>query len=663
VVSPTSVTLYTVIGANGNCSSQAQITLSVGLATGISSSGNLCNHSSIDLTASPNGTDYSYAWSGPGITGSTLTSTVNVNAGGVYTVLITNTLTGCIGSSTFQVTSSANPIQLAVNPSSTVSCFPGPPVNILVTAPANLSWLPATEVTPNTGPLVSVNPSVTTSYTVNAISGTCTGSAVITISVNTTPTVTNTGGDFTICAGNSATLSASGASNYVWQPGQITGSSVVVSPFGTTVYTVTGFNGNCVSSVGASVTVLPKPDLITSVFPSTICIGHTATVSASGAVIYSWVDAGILINTPTIIVTPTVSTTYTVIGDNDFGCTSAATVFLNVINSPAISAIASATNICAGETLTLNAAGSENYTWTPGFQTGASISASPSVSTTYTVNGGNSFCSYATVFVLVNVCENTNFGVTLLADEPQELNGGLYKIRFTATAINNSASDFTEVELVNDLARTFLSPLSYTVISAPVVASQNSQLKANSLFDGRIQLSLTSPSSSTLVANKRDTLQFSVLLNPNGFEGVVKNFVIGFAKDKNNQVLSDTSNNGFLWDPDNDGDPTNNNQTTDIRLNKIDLFIPGGFSPDGDGLNDRFIISGLNGRTVKLIVFNRWGNKVYEQDNYDNSWDGTANVRGASVGSGRLPEATYYYILEFAGSKQDVKTGFVVLRH
>jgi gliding motility-associated-like protein len=79
------------------------------------------------------------------------------------------------------------------------------------------------------------------------------------------------------------------------------------------------------------------------------------------------------------------------------------------------------------------------------------------------------------------------------------------------------------------------------------------------------------------------------------------------------------------------------------------IFVPEGFSPNGDNVHDKFVIYNLpDGARVRLQVFNRWGVKVYESNDYKNDWDGTCNVNTSLVLAGdALPESTYYYILEF----------------
>ncbi|MFO7922673.1 MAG: gliding motility-associated C-terminal domain-containing protein [Bacteroidales bacterium] len=86
-----------------------------------------------------------------------------------------------------------------------------------------------------------------------------------------------------------------------------------------------------------------------------------------------------------------------------------------------------------------------------------------------------------------------------------------------------------------------------------------------------------------------------------------------------------------------------------------DLDTPTGFSPNNSGLNDRFIIKGLENSSVnELTIFNRQGNVVYRAVNYKNDWEGR-NQNGVP-----LPEDTYYYILNV--DNQHSYKGFIVLK-
>ena len=90
------------------------------------------------------------------------------------------------------------------------------------------------------------------------------------------------------------------------------------------------------------------------------------------------------------------------------------------------------------------------------------------------------------------------------------------------------------------------------------------------------------------------------------------------------------------------------------------FVIPEGFSPNEDGLNDRFEILGIEQYPdIELRVFNVHGSEVYRKANYDNSWDGTS-ASNLNTGS-KLPTGTYYYVL-YLGTGDTVIKGFVYLR-
>jgi gliding motility-associated-like protein len=87
------------------------------------------------------------------------------------------------------------------------------------------------------------------------------------------------------------------------------------------------------------------------------------------------------------------------------------------------------------------------------------------------------------------------------------------------------------------------------------------------------------------------------------------------------------------------------------------LEMPTGYSPNGDLRNDFFVIHGLDAYPDnKLIVFNRWGNIVYEQTNYINDWNGENN-------SGEeIPDGTYFALLTVYGKEEITLKGYVDLR-
>ncbi|OIN56866.1 gliding motility-associated C-terminal domain-containing protein [Arsenicibacter rosenii] len=85
--------------------------------------------------------------------------------------------------------------------------------------------------------------------------------------------------------------------------------------------------------------------------------------------------------------------------------------------------------------------------------------------------------------------------------------------------------------------------------------------------------------------------------------------------------------------------------TTDLTVDEP-LFVPEGFSPNGDMINDKFVIKNTKGLTVDLKVFNRYGAVVYTSDDYQNDWDG----RGTT--GQNLPDGTYFYTVKLSDGRK-----------
>jgi gliding motility-associated-like protein len=81
-------------------------------------------------------------------------------------------------------------------------------------------------------------------------------------------------------------------------------------------------------------------------------------------------------------------------------------------------------------------------------------------------------------------------------------------------------------------------------------------------------------------------------------------------------------------------------------------LIPKGISPNGDGLNDTFNLTGFN--VKQLNIFNRYGSIVYSRTNYQNEWSGQSD-KGQE-----LPDGTYYYVIE-RNDSSEVKTGWIYI--
>lgn len=86
-----------------------------------------------------------------------------------------------------------------------------------------------------------------------------------------------------------------------------------------------------------------------------------------------------------------------------------------------------------------------------------------------------------------------------------------------------------------------------------------------------------------------------------------------------------------------------------------DFFIPQGFSPNGDGINDLFVIRGIEYYPENtLVIFNRWGSKIFEASPYENTFDGYS-TSSATIGAAELPVGTYFYVLDLGDGSDPIK--------
>ena len=88
-----------------------------------------------------------------------------------------------------------------------------------------------------------------------------------------------------------------------------------------------------------------------------------------------------------------------------------------------------------------------------------------------------------------------------------------------------------------------------------------------------------------------------------------------------------------------------------------EIEIPNGFTPNGDGLNDKWAIKNLAllYPNCRITVFNRWGSPVFESSGYSREWDGTINGK-------RLPDGTYYCIIELGDGQAPMKKSVTIMR-
>ena len=390
-VSPTANTIYTVTGSSAGCLASNVLSVSVVVhslpSITIVGSASVCEGSSTNLTALGAS---NYTWN-TGFVGSSLSITPMLT--GSYSVSGED-LNGCSNTATAQVFVNSLPT-LSVN--SGAIC----PGNSFTFTPSG-----ALSYTYSSGSNI-VTPLLTSTYSVIGSSPEgCISAlaAIATVSVVNSLTVSVTGNTI-ICEGETANLLANGASNYIWSNGILT-NTISLSPTATTNYTVTGVSGTCSNDAVFSVSVNPSPTV--TVNNGTICLGSSFTINPSGASSYTYSSGSALVS-------PTVITSYTVLGSDNNGCISSAVSNVVVNSLPIITVISSSPNdVCPGEEVILISSGAVSYLWSSNGATTSSIVISPTVTSVYTVTGIDQNGCEGLASVVQNVIDCT--GINELAN-------------------------------------------------------------------------------------------------------------------------------------------------------------------------------------------------------------------------------------------------------
>ncbi len=272
---------YTVTVTNAaGCSTTSTTMVSVNTfpTPTASNTGPYCEGDSVQLNGTGGGT---YSWMGPAGFSSNLQDPIISPAttlmNGIYTVTVT-LAGGCSASTTTTITVNTNPIVTA----NSFNICQGGLDTLFAAGATSFAWSPPIGLSATTGVMVIANPTTTTSYTVTGTTGSCSGTALATVTINSTPEDSiSANGPTTFCNGNSVILTASAGDNYLWNTSEIT-SSILVTNSGTYSVQVTNNNG-CSATSSITITVDALPDVTISI------TGITITANQSSAA-YQWVD-------------------------------------------------------------------------------------------------------------------------------------------------------------------------------------------------------------------------------------------------------------------------------------------------------------------------------------------------------------------------------------
>jgi hypothetical protein len=512
---PTINTTYSVAGTNAfGCVARSAITVTVDNTPTITivstnTTGGSCPGATLTLTGSGTTT---YTWTGP----QTITNGVPFGplSSGIYTVR---------GSNACGTASAAT----------SISIHPTPNVGAVVSQPTLCSGQTVTftgtgNATTYTWTGGAINgtahaPSVSGSYTVTGKSALgCSNTAVASVTVVQTPVLAPVLSTLSICNGGTANISASGATNYTWLPGNSNNPSIVVSPGSPTTYTLIKSNANCVDTKTINLHVNQAPVIYAVTNIATVCASNPATLTAGGGLTYSWSPSGG--TNYTAVVSPSVLTVYTVAA-SDGSCIGSATVEVATNPNPTISIAATGSVICVGDSVSMNLSGALSYTWVQPGLSGSQVVVKPTAPTAYNVSGTNSFgcVSSAAHIVIVNQLPNVGASMSktlVCSGFPSTLSAtGAHTYSWTNGATAPTTTVYPTATTVYTVTGTFTNTqckntktLSVAVFMPTFATSPNTAI----CIGGQIVLTASAASSYTWygMGANQPSLQPNVLVNP-----------------------------------------------------------------------------------------------------------------------------------------------------
>lgn len=693
-VSPNGTTTYTVTGTDLNgclATDQVDVTVVVGtpppLDAGMDQS--ICLGQSVILEATGATT---YSWDNGGANGQTVTPSATT----------TYVVTGGDGTCTVN-----DPITITVVDPVTPTFNAIPDLCVGATAPT----LPTTSTNGISGTwssAINTASAGTFNFTFTPTGPTCNPQGQISVTV-VPIAVVDAGLDQTVCEGTQVTLTATGATNHLWD-NSVTNGVAFNPPVGTTTrYIVTGSGGSvCSNTDTVFVTVVTLP-IVDAGANQTVCLGQTVTLAGSGATSYTWDNSVIDGQTFT---PPLGTTTYNVVGTTS-GCQDNDAVEIQVValNVPIFDPFQ---DICQGITVTIpttltstnditgtvspttldtSVPGTTFFTFTPDdavcnetIQIPVTVIAGPTVDAgTYT-----SVCIDAADIALSGTPAGGTFtgtGVTGNIFSPAQ---GTQTVTYTYTDPGTGCTG-TDNQLItifnlpninagNDIGVCEGESVTLSGSGGVSYVWDNGAINGQTFTPGVGQTTYTVTGTDANGCVNSDVVILTVTDMPiadaipdanTGYPGLTVNFL------NNSSVTTD-----YLWNFGNGATAVTNNVITTPNTSydspgtytmvltatngictdydTVQIIIleypepviqaPNVFTPNNDGSNDYFFIDATFASSISYIILNRWGNLMFEDEGINPLWDGTS--KGKPV-----EEGVYFYKYEVIGLNGQTYTG------
>ena len=481
------------------------------------------------------------------------------------------------------------------------------------------------------------------------------------------------GADRTICVGEMLQLtgtSSTGNGTFTWTDGVNTfnGASIEVSPESTTTYSLSVDDG-CVKTDEVTVTVNPLPPVNASSGLNSICPDETLTLNASGAITYTWsampADPTLLgqENNPSPQVVPTQNTTYTLSGTDANNCVNSDDITITLKERMLADFSPAQPAVCQEEPLLISytANGPTNATYDWDFDGGITSGAGQGPHPVSWADAGTKEISLVVTYlgcvsevytqsVEVNPTPLPDFTSSDMAGcMPWEVNfsdassnivnGTTFSWDFggDGSAAGNSVTHEFSTDGVYDVSLTVTNPG-----NCSRVKTMPSLITVWPLPEAAFTVN---PESSSM---KDPVISFSGISVGDGLayswntgDGAVYStpeFIHTYADSGYFRVILKVTN---------DKGCVNEMEKTVYISPRYMLHIPTAFTPDGDGINDVFLVRGNGVREYRINIYNQWGENVFSSSDIQEHWDGTNN-------GVKLQPGLYVYRIYFKDENNEV---------
>jgi len=619
IVNPAVTTTYsvTVIDTLTDCSAQDSITIMVNSVPVVNlgpSPTKICTGDSIPLNAGNPGA--SYQWS----SGET-TQIITVDTAGTYWVEVTDNK-GCQGTDTINII--LNPDLIVNLPNDTGICISDSLVLDAGNPGSSYQWS-----TGDTTRTIIVSTAGT--YWVEAIdSNSCVGRDTISLGINSLPTV-NLGIDSSICLGDSIILDAGNpGASYQWSTGETT-QTIITDTAGTYWVTVNDTNG-CQNADTINIGIDPLPVVNLGPSPTALCPGDSIPLDAGNpGASYIWSSG----ETTQIIIIDTAGTYWVEVTDIN-GCQSTDTI--NIILNPALFVnLPNDTGICIGDSIELDAWNpGSSYQWSTGDTTRIII-----VGTTGTywveVISPSGCTGGDTINIDINPLPTVDLGNdssvcmrnSLVLDAGNPGASYLWSTGETNQTISVNSAGTYWVELTDTNGCQNADSINIGIDPLPAVNLGPDP--AVFCIGDSIPLDAGNPGASYIWSNGKIT----------------------------RIIAANTAGTYWVWVTDANGCQEVDSVSITVKdcdSTRNTFYIPNSFSPNDDGENDLLLVKGTGIKNIKLFIYNRWGEKVFESMDISKGWDGS--YKGKLLNTAVF---AWYAEVEFVDNNRIYRKGNVTL--